>query len=167
MEPLTQATWRPDSPTGVLKGVGPVVAATLSRAGLCTLESLLWFFPRRYRQLTHLERPDEGTLGSLVRIRGRVLGSRLHWLPRRRSMVRVDFATEDGTPFFISLFNQPYLKRAYEVGDWRLVQGILARQGKRYSLKQGKVLSGEAIDTGPLQLRYPEVEGVSEDVFAL
>ena len=162
IERLTQATWRPDNPTTVLKGVGPRVAETLQRAGLRTLEALLWFFPRRYREVTSLERPEEQALGSLVRLRGRVVGSRLQWLPGRRSMVRVDFAATDKTIFSVCFFNQPYLKNAYEVGTWRLVQGILNRQGKGFGLKQGVVLADGAADSGAVQLRYPEIEGVSE-----
>jgi ATP-dependent DNA helicase RecG len=158
-EPTTVAL----APDGALalRGIGPTTLARLRAAGIATPLDLLWFFPRRYRPLQELPAPTEAALGTLVRLRGSVRGARLNWLPGRRSMVTVEFACADGTPFEIAFFNQPWLKKAWTVGSERAVEGMLEQKGRKWLLKQGRVLGVEAVTTGEVQLRYGDIDGVT------
>lgn len=151
------------APTGALTelpGIGPRTAARLHERGIANLLDLLWFFPRRYRELDELSAPAEGALGRLVRLRGTVRGARLVWLPGRRAMVTVEFAASEGTPFQTSFFNQPWQRKNFPVGRECLLEGVLAHKGKSYRLEQQRVVSAEGA-FGAVQLRYPEVEGVA------
>ncbi len=149
------------SGTAALPGVGPSTARRLAAAGLGTLLDLVQFFPRRYRALRELEAPDDAAVGGLVRLRGTVAVARRAWLPGRRAMVTVVFDAADGTSFDTSFFNQPWLAKNYPAGSVRLVEGVLAKKGRRFVVQQPRILPRDARPSGEVQLRYPEVDGVS------
>lgn len=149
-------------PSTCLKGVGPKLAAKLSAAGIDSIGDLLRFFPRRHETVVELDRPDPSRLGVLVRLSGRVDSCRLIWLPKRRNMLRVDFVCAGGERFAAAFFNQPYLRKNFEVGNLRQLEGVLARRGADWSLKGVRVLPRGYQSVGPCRLRYPEVLGISE-----
>ncbi|MCC6671873.1 MAG: ATP-dependent DNA helicase RecG [Planctomycetes bacterium] len=154
--------WCTDSPVTVLKGVGARVAERLAAAGIRTLGDLLHFFPRRVAAVATLAAPVATAEGLLVRLKGRVQRVTLQWLPGRRSMVMVTFASSDGTPFLVPFFNQPYLRKAYTTGQERVVEGVLQRRGRAWQLKAPRIVPESAADAGPMLVRYPEIEGVGE-----
>ncbi len=160
-QPSTAPPWSPDAPLTRLPGIGPTTAQRLAQQGLRTLQDLLLLFPRRCRELRELAAPGEAEIGQLVRLRGTVRGARLQFLPGRRAMVTVEFACADGTPFAAVFFNQPWLKKAWPVGSARAVEGTLELRGRRWMLRGARVLGADAAPAGDVQLRYPEVEGVS------
>jgi ATP-dependent DNA helicase RecG len=137
------AAWPPDGPVTLLPGVGPTTAARLLAAGIRSLGDLLQFLPRRYRELQLLAAPEPAALGRLVRIDGTVRLARLSWLPGRRAMVTVEFAAADGTPFAASFFNQPWLRKSYVQGQRRTVEGVLDQRGRRFVLKQPRILADD------------------------
>ncbi len=161
-EPEPVPALRPTDPVSRLRGVGPVVAERLARCGLRTIYDLLMWFPRRVRELEDLEQLRPDALGRWVRVAGRVESTSLRYLPRRRSIVTVRLCADDGTPFEVSLFNQPYLKNAFPAGSRRLAQGVLEQRGKKYTLGRGVLLSESAAPSGPCQLMYGDIDGVSE-----
>lgn len=159
----TEATAKLEPTAGLdsLPGIGPTTARRLAEQGLGTLLDLVSCFPRRYRALRELDAPVEGALGELVRLRGEVAGARRVFLPGRKVMVTVAFRCADGTSFEAHFFNQPWLVRAYPVGQARSVEGQLEQKGSRWLLKQARVLPVAAEPQGEVQLRYRELDGVS------
>jgi len=151
----------PDAPLTALPGVGPTTAGRLAAADLHRAFDLALLFPRRYRALREVDAPAHELVGELVRVRGVVHKATLAWLPGRRAMVTITFACDDGSTFAAPFFNQPWMKKNYPIGQRRLVEGTLQVKGKRFVLQQPKVLPIDAAPTGEVQLRYPEVEGVS------
>ncbi|MCR9245803.1 MAG: helicase-related protein [bacterium] len=145
----------------VLPGVGPTTAARLAAAGLSTVADLVQWFPRRYRALRELEAPDESATGELVRLEASVHNVALAWLPGRRAMVTVTFATASGALFLTRFFNQPWLRKNYPIGQQRAVEGVLARKSSRWVLENARILPVGADPAGEVQLRYREIEGVS------
>ena len=163
----TVAVFRPGDPLTVLRGVGEKLSGVLAAAGLSTIRDLVMSFPRRHAEVTVIASPSEADLHRLVCIRSRVEGTRLTWLPGRRSMVIVKLAAvADGTVFEVRFFNQPYLKRAYEAGSERFVEGVLERRGKVFGLKQGRILPPDRDVQGPCLLSYAELPKVSAVRFA-
>lgn len=142
-------------------GVGPTTAIRLADVSVETVFDLAAFFPRRYRSLQELSAPDESAIGELVRITGEVQKVSMQWLPGRRSMVTVTFACEDGSTFQAAFFNQPWLKKNYATGQRRQVEGTLQQKGQRFVISAAKVLPMKTVAEGEIQLKYPEVEGVS------
>ncbi len=144
-----------------LPGIGPATARRLATAGVHTVLDLAMFFPRRYLALQAIEAPQEAAIGSLVRCAGTVQAVRSVWLPGRRAMTTVVFASTGGATFEAQFFNQPWLRKAYPVGQRRLVEGVLESKGRRWTMKSARVLPVAADPAGEVQLRYPEVEGLS------
>jgi ATP-dependent DNA helicase RecG len=159
--PVRAGNLLPDAPVTELAGIGPTIASRLANVSVATVFDLATFFPRRYRALRELVAPDEQSLGELVRMTGEVRSVGLSWLPGRRAMVTITFACEDSSTFQAAFFNQPWLKKNYTVGQRRKVEGTLQKKGKRFVLQAAKVLPVGAVADGEVQLRYPEVEGVS------
>ncbi|MFM1873575.1 MAG: ATP-dependent helicase RecG [Planctomycetota bacterium] len=151
----------PDAPTTALPGVGAGTAARLAAQGLHTLFDLVSLFPRRCRALRELRVPEEAAVGDLVRLPGEVHAVRRAWLPGRRSLVTVVFVGADGTKYEARFHNQPWLAKAYTVGQARLVEGELQLQKARFVVAQARVLAPTAAAVGAVQLRYPELDGVS------
>jgi ATP-dependent DNA helicase RecG len=151
----------PGAPVSSLAGIGPGTAAKLRSAGITTLLELVSWFPRRCRGLQELPAPSESAVGELVRIAGSVQAVRRAWLPGRRSMVTVVFAAAGDRTFECQFFNQPWLQKSYRIGEPRLVEGVLVQKGKRFQLQQAKVLPRGAQPSGDVQLRYPELPGIS------
>ena len=160
-------TFRSEDPLTVLRGVGDKFAITLRKAGLGSIRDLVLCFPRRHAEVREIEGPSESSLHRLVRIRGKVQGTRLTWLRGRRSMVTVALtAVADGAPFEVRFFNQPYLKNSYAAGSERWAEGVLELSGKVFGLKQGRILPAENAITGPCLLSYAEIPGISATRFA-
>ncbi|MGC6489421.1 MAG: ATP-dependent DNA helicase RecG [Planctomycetota bacterium] len=151
----------PDAALTALPGVGPATGERLAAAGLQRAFDLATLFPRRYQALREVDGPDQELVGELVRLRGVVHRASLAWLPGRRAMVTITFACDDGSTVAAQFFNQPWMKKNYRPGQRRVVEGTLQVKGKRFVLQQPKVLSTDAAPTGEVQLRYPEVDGVS------
>jgi ATP-dependent DNA helicase RecG len=151
----------PAAPLSVLAGIGPGTQRRLAAAGLRTVQDLIAWVPRRYRALRELDAPAEAAIGELVRLAGEVTACRSAWLPGRRSLVTVTFRCAAGGSFDVPFFNQPWLKKAYPVGQRRLVEGTLQQQGRRFVVHGARVLPVGAAPVGEVQLRYPEVDGIS------
>jgi ATP-dependent DNA helicase RecG len=157
----TETKLDPGASLDALPGIGPTTAARLAGLGLRTLLDLALCFPRRYRALRELPAPDESAIGELVRLAGTVAATSLAWLPGRKAMVTVAFTAGDDTRFDAHFFNQPWLRKAYPVGQQRRIEGQLEQKGRRWQLKQARILPVAADPQGEVQLRYPDVEGVS------
>jgi ATP-dependent DNA helicase RecG len=135
---------RTDTPLQFVKGVGPRRASALSRAGLNTVEDLLYLFPfryedrRRFARLADLVRePGEGTV--LVRV-----GAVSVWTRNRFSIVKTKVT--DGTATLTAVwFNQPWLKK--------LLEG-------REAVLFGRVIRNKR---GEMVLESPEWEVAEED----
>lgn len=154
--------WAPGDPLTRLPGVGDRTAEKLAAQGLRTVRDLLHFFPRRYRELHVIDRPDAALQGMLVRLCGTVRVVRSAWLPGRRSVVTVEFAADEGTPFAVRFFNQPWLKKNWSAGERRAVEGRLERERSgKWVVQTARVLPPDATVGGEVQLRYAELEGVT------
>ncbi|MEE2887499.1 MAG: hypothetical protein VX951_08715, partial [Planctomycetota bacterium] len=150
-----------------LRGVGEKVASRLlDSLGVRNIAELLLCFPRRLREIRELEEPTDDALDLWVRLPLRVTGSRLAWLPGRRSLVTIAAESPAGAVVEVRFFNQPYLKKTYEVGLEYLAEGILEYARGKFCLKQPRLFPRATERSGALLLSYPEVSGMSEARFA-
>jgi ATP-dependent DNA helicase RecG len=152
----------PNQELTALAGLGPRTAELLREQGLASLLDLVWWFPRRSRALVCLQSPNEEHVGELVRLAGEVRMTRSAWLRGRRNMVTLELVAADGTPFRAAFFNQPWLKKAWQPGQQRVVEGVLLQDKGSFRLKSPRVLQPTAEDAGAVQLLYPELQGVSQ-----
>ncbi len=109
-----------------MKGVGPKRAQVLSRIGIETLSDLLYYFPRRYEDRSHLKPISQVQTGTVETIKGEVLTSGVEKRRRRLEILKV--AVDDGTGIIYAVwFNQSYLKKSFPVGAAVVLSGRVDR----------------------------------------
>ncbi len=134
------------TPLQYLKGVGPRRAADLARAGLVTLEDLLYRFPLRYEDRSHLASIASLKPGRTVSIAGRVLSCGLR-STRRPGFKIFEAAVEDASGTIrVSWLNQPFLRDVFATGQHVVLFGTVEMRGH-----------------GGLQLTNPQYELLDEE----
>ena len=108
-----------------LKGVGPRRAADLRRAGLETIEDLLYRFPTRYEDRGHFETIASLRPGVAASVSGEILSCGVR--PTRRPRFKIfEMLVRDGTGSLRAVFpNQPYLKDVFRPHQRVILFGAL------------------------------------------
>jgi len=133
-------------PIRFLKGVGPKRAKVFAKAGIDTVEDLLYYFPRRYEDRTNFSSIAKLKEGQVITIRAQVLTKRGTGPFYRRGFSITELTVADKTGKISCVwFNQPYLKDYFKVGQDLILYGKVERYGNR------------------LQMANPEFEPVSEE----
>lgn len=129
-----------------LKGVGPQRAKLLEKLGIASVESLLYYFPRRYLDRSKILSINQLKEGEFQAIRATALarGKRESWRRHAFRIVEVAFGDKSGKISCV-WFNQPYLVDYFKPG----LEAILYGKVERY--------------LGCLQMAQPEFELLSED----
>ncbi|HWD37508.1 MAG TPA: ATP-dependent DNA helicase RecG [Fimbriimonas sp.] len=96
-----------------LKGVGPKPAAVMNKAGLVTVEDVLYRLPRRYEDRSSIPLISTLRVGHFATIRGRI--RRIDSKPLRGGQVIVRAIVNDGSgSIVLTWFNQPWTKAQLE-----------------------------------------------------
>ena len=141
-----------------LKGVGPRRAADLQRAGLHTIEDLLYRFPIRYEDRGHFQTIASLRPGVTASIVGEVVSGGVR--PTRRPRFRIfELLVRDGTGSLRAIwFNQPFLadvfhphQRVILFGKMELTPHGLQMQSPEYEvLRQASDAAAEGSDDDTL-----------------
>jgi ATP-dependent DNA helicase RecG len=133
-------------PVRFIKGIGPQRAKIFSKAGIETVEDLLYYFPRRYEDRTNLNQIAKVKENETQTIKAQVLarGERRSFRRRRFSIIEAAVGDETGRISCV-WFNQPYLKTYFKVGTNLILYGKIERYGER------------------LQMNSPEFEIIDEE----
>ncbi len=160
----------PKSSVRYLKGIGPSRAKILTKAGICTLEDLVYYFPRKYQDRTHIIPIKNIEIGQTVTISGRVLssaGRRSYW---RRGFDIFEISIGDDTGrIFVVWFNQPYLRSYFKEGGRVILYGKaeLYKDRIQMSNPEFEVLENgtDSTDSGKIIPIYSLPQGISQKVF--
>lgn len=150
-----------DAPVTVLRGVGPRQAKRLARLGVRTIRDLLYLFPRRYNDYSHLKTINRLEYGEEVTIIAQVwdAGTR-----RTRGGGELFKATlSDGTGFIeATWFNQTYLAEKIKRGQHISVSGKVDEYMGRlcFNSPEWEPLDNETVHTGRIVPVYPLVQGI-------
>ncbi len=118
-------------PIGSLKGVGDKKALLLKKLGIETVQDMLFFYPRSYKQYLEFSKIKSTKEGE---DRAFVLTIEE---PAKTSFIRKNFnvtrmlASDDTGFVTIVFYNQPYRKENYSVGKTYVVYGKLEKFGQR------------------------------------
>jgi ATP-dependent DNA helicase RecG len=124
-----------------LKGVGPRRAADLQRAGLSTIEDLLYRFPTRYEDRGHFQTIASLKPGESASVSAEVLSCGIR--PTRRPRFKIfEMLLRDETGSLRAVwFNQPFLKDVFHphqrvilFGKLELTSHGLQMQGPQYEI---------------------------------
>ena len=117
------------TPLQFLKGVGPRRAADLERAGLRTVEDLLYRFPIRYEDRSRLQPIASLQPGQPASISGRVLACGLR-STRRPGFKIYEAAIDDGSRSIRAVWlNQPFLQDVFARGQQVVLYGPVEMYG--------------------------------------
>jgi ATP-dependent DNA helicase RecG len=155
------------TPLQYLKGVGPRRAADLERAGLVTIEDLLYRFPLRYEDRSRLQPIASLEPGRPASIAGRVLACGLR-STRRPGFKIFEAAIDDGTGSLRAVWlNQPFLKDIFMRGQHLVLYGAVEMRGSaslQITNPQFEILDdeeGETIHTGRIVPVYEKTGAVT------
>lgn len=123
---------RPEADVSIIKGVGPALRERLSTLGLNTVEDLIYFFPRKYEDFSHVTpiaqlKPGKVTVkGTLESVVGRYIRRRLH--------ITEAVIADDTSKVRAVWFNQPYRATQMGKGQEYYFSGAYDFQRNRYVL---------------------------------
>ncbi|BER92112.1 ATP-dependent DNA helicase RecG [Atrimonas thermophila] len=114
-----------ETPVRYLKGVGPALEKKLNKLNIKTLEDLIYFFPRTYRDRGHPTTIDTLKEGMLQTVEGKVISIRRRNI-RRGTLLKITIGDDTGLADLLC-FNQDYLSRILRPGTRILVTGRFRR----------------------------------------
>jgi ATP-dependent DNA helicase RecG len=151
---------------GMLPGVGSVQSRRLNRLGIMTIEDLLYLFPRRYDDYSHLKTISQLVPGEDVTIIVNVRSTTLRRINDNRSLIKC--RVSDGTGYMdLTWFNQPYLEKQLPEGRQIVVSGRVDQYLGRPTMNApeweplDKDQAREQVHTNRLVPVYPLTEGIS------
>jgi ATP-dependent DNA helicase RecG len=104
-----------DAPVTVLPGVGRNHARTLGRLGLNTIRDMLYYFPRRYDDFSHMKPINRLNYGDQVTVIGTVQSCKLR--PTKSGKNLVEAVVSDGSAAIrVNWFNNPYMVKRLRDG---------------------------------------------------
>ncbi|MBM3246425.1 MAG: ATP-dependent DNA helicase RecG [Candidatus Omnitrophica bacterium] len=151
-----------------LKGIGPKRAKSFNKAGISTIEDLLYYFPRRYEDRTNFLAISKLQAGQHQTIKARVLARGERKSFRRRGFSIVEAAVGDGTgKLFCVWFNQPYLADYFKVGTTLVLYGKTEEYAGRLQMSspEFEIISGDAdesLNIGRIVPVYSLPEGLTQ-----
>jgi len=158
------------TPLQYLKGVGPKRAADLEHAGLHTIEDLLYRFPIRYEDRSHLQPIATLKPGRPASIAARILSSGLRSTRRPGFKIFEALIADESGPMRAVWLNQPFLRDVFVSGQHAVFYGVVeARAGAGLQLTnpQYEILDdeeGETIHTGRIVPVYEKTGSVTPKI---
>ncbi len=145
----------------LLRGVGPKFGAKLSKLGIETVQDLLLYYPRTYRDFsntTKLSELESKHSGNFIAVRGQIVGIVNKKTSKRRFTI-TEAVIEDGTGSLkVVWFNQPFLQKMLPAGREVILYGKLS-----HNSYTGEVIleSPERSLSPRIDPIYSETEGIS------
>jgi ATP-dependent DNA helicase RecG len=138
------------TPLQFLKGVGPRRAADLARAGLATVEDLLYRFPIRYEDRSRLQPIASLKPGQQASVIGRVIHCGLRSTRRPGFKIFEAMVSDASGGLRVTWLNQPFLRDVFKAGQQVVLFGpieIRAQGGLQLTNPQYEILEDEETET--------------------
>ncbi|MBU1092215.1 ATP-dependent DNA helicase RecG [Patescibacteria group bacterium] len=151
-----------------LPGIGPSVASKFQRLDIATMSDLIYYYPRRWDDLStispiatalsgHLDSPKKVTVKATIK-------SISHFRsPYKRMFITNALAEDPSGAMRIVWFNQPYLRTAIIAGDTYYLSGQIGSWQNHPALTNPSFerATDNPLHSGGLIPVYPETEGIS------
>jgi ATP-dependent DNA helicase RecG len=146
-----------DSITNIT-GVGPALDIALKKSGLTIVEDLIYYFPRKWEDLSHISPISEVRDGDKVTIKATLTSAKTFRSARRGMSVTQGSAMDDTGIIDLVWFNQPYLKTSLQIDNEYFLTGSAKRGQKGLQLMSPTVEPAEKtpIHSGKIVPIYPE-----------
>ncbi|MBI3914354.1 MAG: ATP-dependent DNA helicase RecG [Chloroflexi bacterium] len=145
-----------------LQNIGPAHAKHLQRLGIETVQDLLYHFPHRYDDYSHLKKISELLYGEDVTLILSVMDVKTRETMRKMSVTTVILADQTGSIQAV-FFNQPFLQRQLRPGEKIVVSGRVEQDLGKLGFKhlEWEPLSNELLHTARIVPVYPLTEGIT------
>ncbi len=162
LEPLTL-----QSPLCVLPGIGEKRAVKLKKRNLYTVEDLLYWLPREYRDLRQIYSISDAPEGVPCCVKALVAGLPVtSYIRSGMRLTRVTVADEAGQ-MSLTFFNQVYVRSALVRGEEYIFYGTVERQGSRKAMTNPMFeKEGRRRFTGRIMPVYHLTAGISNYVLS-
>ena len=164
-----------NDPVQKLPYVGPTYATRLTKLGIVTIDDLINHFPFRYDDFSLISSISRLQAGETATIKAKILAIKNEYTKNGKKIQKATVADSSGEMEII-WFNQPYLVRAFKIGEEYQFSGkadwfgrnivFISPEHEKLSAnsylpagKAGQLTAG--IHTGRLVPVYPETAGIS------
>jgi len=117
------------TPLQYLKGVGPRRAADFERAGLTSVEDLLYRFPIRYEDRSRLRTIVSLKPGETASIVGRILSCHVRSTRRPGFKIFEALVSDETGSLRVTWLNQPFLRDVFSHGQHVVLFGTIEMRG--------------------------------------
>ncbi|MBI5301582.1 MAG: ATP-dependent DNA helicase RecG [Chloroflexi bacterium] len=151
-----------DASVSRLQNVGPAHAKKLQKLGVYTVNDLLYLFPRRYDDFSHLRNISELMVNDEVTVLLTVCECFTRDTKRGLKITTVVLADMTGT-ITATFFNQPFLQQQFKAGRRIVVSGRVFKDLGKLAFKQPEwePFSKSLLHTARIVPVYPLTEGIT------
>ncbi len=157
-----EANYQVDASVMRLQNVGPAFAKKLQRLGIYTVKDLLYHFPRRYDDFSHLKTVSQLMYNDEVTLLLTVCEAKTRETHRGMKVTSVLLSDPSGV-IQATFFNQPYLQQQFKPGRRIVVSGRVDQDLGRLAFKhpEWEPFNKELLHTARIVPVYPLTEGLS------
>jgi len=155
------------TPVQYLKGIGPKRAKAFAKAGVNTVEDLLYYFPRRYEDRRNFAQIEQLKEGEIYTIRAEVLSVKERRSFRRRGFSITEALVKDESGKLSCVwFNQPYIKEYLKPGESLVLYGKAELYGAKLQMTNPEFEEAGpedgSLNVGRIVPIYPQAAGFSQ-----
>jgi len=153
------------TPIKELTRVGRATERQMARLGIETVQDLIFYFPKRYEDLTALKKIDQLMVGETATIRARLEQIKSFRSPRKRKIITEALVSDETGKLRIVWFNQGYLTKTLKPGAFYYFSGKI---DDRYHFEMTAPIyelahtHGEQLHTNRIVPIYKLTEGISQ-----
>lgn len=156
------------TPLAQLKGIGPGLQKKLKKLGIFTVRDLLYHFPHRYEDFSHLVSINGVRLHQRCCVKGEIVSIKTSRTPHKKILLTTAIFRDNTGTMQAVWFNRPYITKILKPGGHAVFAGTtaLGRKGIYFVNPAYEKISSlekneDFLHTGRLVPVYPETEGLS------
>lgn len=151
-----------------IKGIGPAKAKLFKKLGLNTIEDLLEYYPRGYKDKSEITLIRDLKPDSSYTVRVTASGKPQEGRTKNRLIITKLTVFDDTGKLNVVWFNNRYVKNSFSEGDEILMHGKIKRIGRDLVMEAPeyeKVTSGESVNLMRIAPYYSLTEGLTQKDF--
>ncbi len=155
----------PDISIQCIKGIGPAKAKLYKKLGLNTIEDLLEYYPRGYKDKSEITKIRDLQADESYTVRVRTGGKAREGRTRNRLIITKLTVFDDTGRLNAVWFNNRFIKNVFNEGDEVLMHGKVKRIGKDLVMETPeyeKATAAGSINLMRIAPYYPLTEGLSQ-----